>query len=261
MKLRVLRAQDSPSLDALFKPDVDEDTPEFWGQEPEPQQRKAYADEFRKLLPRTRGPGQLQMTPARLTVEFRQKGLAFPIRGRTDELVVPRRLEGDGVLGAVIGLEFKKRLAPGDLLQAQAEWLLYAPKSMFPYVQLLTDMEHGGVAFYYVRGELQDGWRRLEYRVLPSMDDVWSFVAHLVQHIPLDIACDTADLSSVIQPLELPEPKRFKFDAFSKASMVAAWRALATFQNNLHDVADVDDLRGFGVDDTPPRFGTPSYIS
>jgi hypothetical protein len=69
-------------------------------------------------------------------MEFRQDGLAFPIRGRTDELVAPRRLREVAGVGAVLGVEFKKQLAPGDLLQAQAEWLMYAPKSMFPYVQV-----------------------------------------------------------------------------------------------------------------------------
>ena len=39
-------------------------------------------------------------------------------------------------MGAVLGVELKKHLVPGALLQAQAEWLLYAPKSMFPYVQV-----------------------------------------------------------------------------------------------------------------------------
>jgi hypothetical protein len=69
-------------------------------------------------------------------VELRSDRLPFPITGKNDELIGPRRLRDEAVIGAVLGVELKKRLAPGALLQAQAEWLLYAPKSMFPYVQV-----------------------------------------------------------------------------------------------------------------------------
>jgi hypothetical protein len=31
-------------------------------------------------------------------------------------------------------------------------------------LQLVTDMERGGVAYYHVGGELAGGWRRLEFR-------------------------------------------------------------------------------------------------
>jgi hypothetical protein len=31
-------------------------------------------------------------------------------------------------------------------------------------MQLVTDMERGGVAYYHVRPDLEDGYRRLEYR-------------------------------------------------------------------------------------------------
>ena len=68
--------------------------------------------------------------------EFRDDKLVFAIKGKNDELIVSRRLRDMAALGAVIGIELKKRLSLGALLQAQAEWLLYAPKSMFPYIQV-----------------------------------------------------------------------------------------------------------------------------
>ena len=61
--------------------------------------------------------------------------LPFRIRGKNDELIVPRRFQSADV-GGLLGVELKKNLAPGDLLQAQAEWLLYAPKSLFPFIQV-----------------------------------------------------------------------------------------------------------------------------
>lgn len=69
-------------------------------------------------------------------VELRSDRLPFPVTGKNDELIGPRRLRDEAAMGAVLGVEFKKRLAPGSLLQAQAEWLLYARKSIFPYVQV-----------------------------------------------------------------------------------------------------------------------------
>lgn len=72
--------------------------------------------------------------------ELRDDKLIFPIRGKNDELIVARRLKYNPALGAVLGIELKKRLSPGALLQAQAEWLLYAPKSMFPYIQVSSQI-------------------------------------------------------------------------------------------------------------------------
>jgi hypothetical protein len=68
-------------------------------------------------------------------ITFSAEDLPFRIRGKNDELIVPRRFQSADV-GALLGVELKKNLAPGDLLQAQAEWLLYAPKSWFPFIQV-----------------------------------------------------------------------------------------------------------------------------
>ena len=69
-------------------------------------------------------------------ITFSAKDLPFPIRGKNDELIVPRRFQSAPDAGGLLGVELKKSLAPGDLLQAQAEWLLYAPKSLFPFIQV-----------------------------------------------------------------------------------------------------------------------------
>lgn len=76
------------------------------------------------------------MSPFCQVEELRDDKLVFPIKGKNDELIVSRRLREAATLGAVIGVELKKRLSRGALYQAQAEWLLYAPKSMFPYIQV-----------------------------------------------------------------------------------------------------------------------------
>jgi hypothetical protein len=89
-------------------------------------------------------------------------------------------------------------------------------------------------------------------RVFTSMAELWDFVARALSHVPPDIACDTSDGLSVVQPLELPEPKRCKFAIDQSVSLSLAWKALAAFQNNLHDVANLQDLDDF---DVPPFRG------
>ena len=57
-------------------------------------------------------------------------------------------------LGALLGVELKKKLTWQGLRQAEVEFYLWSEQSIFPYVQLITDMEHGGVAIYCMSGEL-----------------------------------------------------------------------------------------------------------
>jgi hypothetical protein len=142
------------------------------GDEPEPAHREAYATEIRKHLPAARGPGRLEVLEAKkvhgappipmrkLTreiarvrmlahqaEEFGSPNLVFPIKGKNDELIVPSRLRGTPATGAVLGVELKKRIGPGDLYQAQAEWLLYGPQSMFPFMQVSIPASNGSVSY------------------------------------------------------------------------------------------------------------------
>ena len=51
-------------------------------------------------------------------------------------------------LGAFMGIEMKKGLTAKGLRQAEVEYYLWAGCSMFPFVQIITDMRVGGAAFY-----------------------------------------------------------------------------------------------------------------
>jgi hypothetical protein len=62
---------------------------------------------------------------------------------------VPSRLRGMPATGAVLGVELKKRIGLGDLYQAQAEWLLYGPQSMFPFIQVSMPAMNGSVSYSY----------------------------------------------------------------------------------------------------------------
>ena len=50
--------------------------------------------------------------------------------------------------GCFLGVEIKKKLESQGKRQAEAEFHLFSKHSPFPFVQLITDMETGGMAFY-----------------------------------------------------------------------------------------------------------------
>ncbi len=68
-------------------------------------------------------------------------------------------------LGAFMGIELKKGLTAKGLRQAEVKFYLWASCSMFPFVQVITDMQVGGAAFYrtgsspagLLLGALQEG--------------------------------------------------------------------------------------------------------
>ena len=51
-------------------------------------------------------------------------------------------------LGAFMGIEMTRGLTANGLRQAEVEYYLWAGCSMFPFVQIITDMQLGGAAFY-----------------------------------------------------------------------------------------------------------------
>ena len=53
-------------------------------------------------------------------------------------------------LGAFMGIEMKRGLTAKGLRQAEVEYYLWAGCSMFPFVQIITDMQVGGAAFYRI---------------------------------------------------------------------------------------------------------------
>ena len=57
----------------------------------------------------------------------------------------------DPELAAFLGIELKRGLTAKGLRQAEVEIYLWASYSLFPFVQIVTDMHSGGVAFYKTR--------------------------------------------------------------------------------------------------------------
>ena len=51
-------------------------------------------------------------------------------------------------LGAFLGLKVKRGFTASGVRQAELEFYLWSHTRPFPFVQVITDMEKGGVAFY-----------------------------------------------------------------------------------------------------------------
>lgn len=93
------------------------------------------------------------------------------------------------------------------------------------------------------------------------MDDVWAFINGALSNMPENIGYDTEDHLSIVQPTELPEPKRCKFELERVGSTAMGWQKLAAFWSNFDDVANLRDLDSFDVDFQSPVSDFPSYIS
>ena len=93
------------------------------------------------------------------------------------------------------------------------------------------------------------------------MDALWTFVRGVLSNVPENIGYDTEDHSSIVQPTELPEPKRCKFELERFGSTAMAWQKFAVFWENLGDVANLKDLEGFEGSFHSHLDEIPSYIS
>ena len=64
------------------------------------------------------------------------------------QVLCVRRFHGEYALGAVLGVEIKKRLTWQGIRQAECEFYLWGHYSQFPFVQVITDMQTGGVVYF-----------------------------------------------------------------------------------------------------------------
>ena len=66
-------------------------------------------------------------------LEIRAAGVHYKLVGKADELTVPLGYHDEPIKGAVMGVEVRKQLAWRTVNQVQAEFLLYASRSNFPF--------------------------------------------------------------------------------------------------------------------------------
>ncbi|KAG0570888.1 hypothetical protein KC19_6G195200 [Ceratodon purpureus] len=157
-------------------------------------------------------------------------------------------------LGALLGVELKKKLTWQGVRQSEVEFYLWSQQSIFPYVQLITDMEHGGVAIYCRSG------RDVRILTLESMEGVRQFLKEFGNSLPPDLGQDDLTSGRLVCPDSLSGPARKKFkssdfgvnstsqqqDTSQTAGQVALWSMAARWKNNLHDVGNMRDFDDFG---------------
>ena len=86
-------------------------------------------------------------------IKKRFSDLEFPVVAKNDLVASLKRFQSLVNVGTILGVEIKRKLSWRGLRQAEVELYVWASKSLFPFVQLITDMEHGGVAIYSKGGE------------------------------------------------------------------------------------------------------------
>ncbi|KAG5191688.1 hypothetical protein JKP88DRAFT_230775 [Tribonema minus] len=280
-KLSVLRAAlngqltpvygTSDLLVQLLGPQPSE-TDEFFGWDGgiEPALRPQYSEEIKKGLWHELGhrqlPRDLVWIDARnITLKKHINGVLFPVSTRNDELLIVRDFYGTPQNGAILGVELKKRLTWQGIRQAETEFILWQAESNYPFCQMVTDLNTGGVAFFALPGD--GSGLRIMYMVLPSMAEVWRFMGGLVRG--LDVAALTTvlrvDAPGSSLPQQLEEPRRVKPRLDGQPAVADArltreqllWKQISIMRANENDVACLQDLADFG--DKPYPDGVPYH--
>ncbi|PNG99634.1 hypothetical protein TSOC_014585, partial [Tetrabaena socialis] len=190
-----------------------------------------------------------------ITLTHRFGELSFDVKGKNDEVLCVASY-GAGPLGAVLGIELKKKLSWQGMRQAETEFYLWQSSSQYPFCQVITDMRIGGA--YYSEGINDTGNMVVRYRVFNNMEQLYEFMAKLIYGLPKDLndrLLPRADPTlSVSFPQELLEPRRVKprlgrYEAMQQLSgglppglaalkLISDKRAEEDDVANLRDVAD-----------------------
>jgi hypothetical protein len=225
----------------------------FWDEDTyELQLKDEYILQFRKMT----ASRDVVWTDANGTkIKKRFSNLEFPVVAKNDLVASLKRFRSLVSVGAILGVEIKRKLSWRGLRQAEVEFYVWASESLFPFVQLITDMERGGVAIY------SKGGKDVRFRTLGSMEAVRNFVSGIVKSLPPGAGEDDSE-DGFINPDTFPSPsrKRLRLKSLGMSSanpqggsssigrQMAFWSMAAAYNNNLGDVANLRDLDCFNVD-------------
>ncbi|DBB02901.1 TPA: hypothetical protein ACH3X1_013504 [Trebouxia sp. C0004] len=216
---------------ALGQPPLKEE--EFWSGSCEVEKAVEY---LRTIKHWARVGRKLYFKDARGHVLRRGIPLKFPISGSNDVVLI---LRDDPELAAFLGIELKRGLTAKGLRQAEVEFYLWASCSLFPFVQIITDMQSGGVAFYK-SGSSPTG-STIVKQFLDGMDSVKDCVKNIVASIPDDAGEDGPCGSMKIpRTLENPARKRHREDtpeSKSGAREAADGQGMSHYQRGLELIA------------------------
>jgi hypothetical protein len=117
-----------------------------------------------------------------------------------------RRFHNDPAAGAVVGVELKKKLSYASRRQGEAEFYAFSLTSNFPFVQVVTDMQRGGFAYW--KEGVQDRQQIVKEKVLVGMPAVYAFLMACVEQLPWNLGQDEG--ARIVLPPELTQPVRCK---------------------------------------------------
>jgi hypothetical protein len=107
--------------------------------------------------------------------------------------------------GCVLGIDLKKSLTQASLREGEAKFMAFGLSSKFPFMQLVTDMQRGAIA-YYKQCDIS-GHQVVVQRVLHGMDAFYDFLKAALSDLP-------PALTNVHTPPDVPQqlnnPERVK---------------------------------------------------
>lgn len=143
------------------------------------------------------------MTP----IKFRHNSCPFSLSSKNDLVLM-----GSLPQSAVIGVELKTDRDFNDQALRQGEVELYTWDSLvtYPFLQVVTDLCRGGVAYWCSEAPLQGSSPiQVNIQVLGTMKEVYDFVAMAVHELPNDLVQRRLDKRGPL-PQELQQPYRVK---------------------------------------------------
>jgi len=214
----------------------------------------------RRILPQSRRHIGL-LTEIKQNSRLEGQGLPFPLAAENDVIFGLQRYSIH-CCGGLLGIEVKRNLADyaAAVRQTVVEWLVLSNNSWFPCVQVLTDLERGGIALFFKADE--NGGGSLFIRVFPTLDLLMSFCKTLLSNIPENLGADegSGGLSKLSLPQELAEPARYVF----KLPMTRTSSDIVEMLCRLReDPLQEQDLSGFDLElgGCGAVFNPPWYIS
>ena len=99
-----------------------------------------------------------------VTFKARMANVEFHVAAKNGFVLSLRRYQSLIRVGVIFEVEIKKKFVWKGLRQTEVEYYVWANESLFLFIQLIMDMEHGGVAIYSRGGELYSF--RIQFEVI-----------------------------------------------------------------------------------------------
>mmetsp|Transcript_54012 Transcript_54012/g.112850 ORF Transcript_54012/g.112850 Transcript_54012/m.112850 type:complete len:253 (-) Transcript_54012:430-1188(-) len=230
----------SRNFDEFFRLNLVQ-TEEFWRKVDgislyEKQQRDSYLQVVKDLV---KGK-DLQVVDGDSKVISRDvmhNGRSIRLSCRGDVVVYIKAMDSDSaILWPCLGIEVKRStFDKKSFYQSLMEFILTADSSLVPFMQVVTDLESGGIAFYFQSDD--NGMRRVFYRCFERYSALIAFLSQAVNALPDFVQGKT------IESFDTPHRMKFKvqqqvFDNESSTVCdVACLEDLDCFSDVLNEVS------------------------